>query len=609
MKNSRIFYIGHLFFAIMLLCAVQVHAQSGSWYDSMERLKTPQEKIAFLTRNISAEGPSGSKYENRGYYRAISGDQRGALEDYTLALKYTPNEPRVFYDRGLAYCNLKKNTLAYSDLSMAISLDSAYESAWADRGALLCAMEKYEDALHDLDKALLLNADNYNAMYNKGYTLIQLKRYKEALTVFEAAAPLLTSFADEKTIGKLWFYKGVALRQTGKPEDAVDCYNKAIQHYKGDYTYFLDRARTLGDLHRDREAIADYDYLTLTYPRHGDVFYERGTLMLERKRWNDALDDFNTATDDGYTTSDVYNNRGHARSELGDRKGALKDYELAIEKDTLFYSAYLNRAALLDDMDDSAAALDAYNALVHMAPDSAESYYNRGNLKVKMKRYESALKDYNKAIERNPGMYDSYINRGNVRKELSDLAGAEDDYTKATVLAPDQPLAYLQRGRIRKDRQDNPDAFSDLTRAVALDTGREFPQAYMELAITEQQSDMPDEALKHYRIFLEYYPRSSLAYNNMAYISFDKNDLEEAHRLFGESLRINKKGVDALLGLAMTCFMMDRKEEAAEALHKATRIFPPLKNGMAGIEELKKNGFFYTGSQERIMKKIFDQMK
>ena len=57
----------------------------------------------------------------------------------------------------------------------------------------------------------------------------------------------------------MYYDKGEALFESGKYEEAIECYDKAIE-LKNDYTNaYANKAGTLEKLGRDKEAIENYD--------------------------------------------------------------------------------------------------------------------------------------------------------------------------------------------------------------------------------------------------------------------------------------------------------------------------------------------------------------
>ncbi len=77
-----------------------------------------------------------------------------AIDRYGLALKQSPNDPNIYYNRGLAYSRLQQYPKALSDYSKSITLNPAYPFPY--QGRALLKYEKLGDkkgGLQDLKTA------------------------------------------------------------------------------------------------------------------------------------------------------------------------------------------------------------------------------------------------------------------------------------------------------------------------------------------------------------------------------------------------------------------------------------------------------------------------
>lgn len=92
------------------------------------------------------------------------------------------------------------------------------------RGVNLFLKGKYEEAIKNFDKA----PDYADALSYKGVALGELKRYEEAIEAYKKAIKLKPHRRG------LWFNKGVALGKLGRYEEAIEAYDEAIK-LKSDY--------------------------------------------------------------------------------------------------------------------------------------------------------------------------------------------------------------------------------------------------------------------------------------------------------------------------------------------------------------------------------------
>jgi tetratricopeptide (TPR) repeat protein len=95
-------------------------------------------------------------------------DTKGALNDFTTAIKLDPELAFAYYNRGKVYDDLKQLDRALSDFNLAIELDEndkyilARALIYKDKGELALS-------LNDFDLAISLNPENGFAYANRGY--------------------------------------------------------------------------------------------------------------------------------------------------------------------------------------------------------------------------------------------------------------------------------------------------------------------------------------------------------------------------------------------------------------------------------------------------------
>ena len=64
-------------------------------------------------------------YDNRGSTRAKLGDDKGAIADYSQALRFNPNDADAYYNRGLARAHLEDKKESLADFQKAAEAVSA----------------------------------------------------------------------------------------------------------------------------------------------------------------------------------------------------------------------------------------------------------------------------------------------------------------------------------------------------------------------------------------------------------------------------------------------------------------------------------------------------
>ena len=92
-------------------------------------------------------------------------DNKGALEDYNIAIELNPKDAEAFNNRGVVKKRMNFNVGALSDYTQAIALNPKDSIAYANRGRLKKLYFDNEGAAIDLDQAIAL-AENQTFIKN-----------------------------------------------------------------------------------------------------------------------------------------------------------------------------------------------------------------------------------------------------------------------------------------------------------------------------------------------------------------------------------------------------------------------------------------------------------
>jgi tetratricopeptide (TPR) repeat protein len=146
--------------------------------------------IADFTQAIKVDPNNALAYTARGISRLRIKDDRGAIEDFTEAVRLNPNDALAYTVRGEAYSNLEQHATALEDYNRAISLDPKYGYAYYRRGVTHLELKNDRGALEDLNEAIRLEPDYAKAYLFRGLTRYILKDREGGLADLRQAATL-----------------------------------------------------------------------------------------------------------------------------------------------------------------------------------------------------------------------------------------------------------------------------------------------------------------------------------------------------------------------------------------------------------------------------------
>ena len=156
-----------------------------------------------------------------------------------------------------------------------------------------------------------------------------------------------------------WFNKGLSSGISGKYQEAMEDFSKAIE---------LDSKST-------------------------GAFVNRGVAYHHLGHYQRAIRDFDRAIELDPKLSRGYNNRGVAYGELGDHQRAIRDFDRAIELDPKDVRAYVSRGIAYRHLGDHRQAIRDYDRAIELDPKLSRGYYNRGNAYRKLGDEQKAIAD------------------------------------------------------------------------------------------------------------------------------------------------------------------------------------------------------------------------
>ena len=176
---------------------------------------------------------------------------------------------------------------------------------------------------------------------------------------------------------KDWFQEGYDCDERGEYQQAIDCYNKAIE---------LD-------------------------PEDADTYNNKGIALKSLGEYQQAIDCYDKAIKLKPDDLKAYYNKGDALRELGDHQQAIDCYDKAIELTPDYADAYNNKGIALHNLGEYQQAIDCYDRALELRPDDANVYNNKGYTLYKLSKYEQSIDWYNKAIELDPNVANTHNNR------------------------------------------------------------------------------------------------------------------------------------------------------------------------------------------------------
>lgn len=238
--------------------------------------------ISFCTINLFCSSQTAETYYVLGKIKYDKKDYKGAIEDFSFAVKLNPNSSEYYYYLGCAKEKMddpsaeldfnksfhidNNNTKAYNKLGLiyskyfdhayytdyfysnlslsyfdlALEKDTTFVEAYCNRGILgnkiANSTNDYSYAIKDFEKAINLSPRYAEAYNGLGYAKMRINDFDGALSDLNKAIALAPSFSEA------YYNRGLLMDFTKKYFKAIEDYSKCILLDPNNYQAYYNRA-------------------------------------------------------------------------------------------------------------------------------------------------------------------------------------------------------------------------------------------------------------------------------------------------------------------------------------------------------------------------------
>jgi tetratricopeptide (TPR) repeat protein len=288
--------------------------------------------------------------------------------------------------------------------------------------------------------------------YNKGVALGELGKYEEAIKCYDRAIEIKSNYE------QAWYNKGWALGELGKYEEAIKCYDKAIEIKPNYEQAWYNKGVALGKLGKHEEEIKCYDKAIEIKPNYEQAWYNKGVTLGELGKHEEEIKCFDRAIEIKPNYEQAWYNKGVTLGELGKYEEAIKCYDKAIEIKPNDEDAWNNKGWALGKLGKYEEAIKCYDKAIEIKPNYEKAWNNKGVALGKLGKHEEEIKCYDKAIEIKPNYEKAWYNKGVTLGELERYEEAAKYFERAYRLAKGIPVGeYYSPEQAEPTRLERPE--------------------------------------------------------------------------------------------------------------------------------------------------------
>ncbi|MEH2195387.1 MAG: tetratricopeptide repeat protein [Nostoc sp.] len=265
-------------------------------YQSAEEvLKALNSQSVYLLgqRNpVKLKQKSVDTYYKEGLEKYNNKDFRGAIEDYTQAIKINPNYVDAYKNRGNACFALGDKQAAIEDYTQAIKINPNYADAYSNRGNTRFALGEKQAAIEDFTQAIKINPNYANGYMGRGLAHYELGDKEAAIQDYNQAININPNYPSYAYI-----CRGAAHYELGDKQAAIADYTQAININPNDALAYKNRGNARSGLGDKRAAIEDYTQAININPNYADAYISRGNAHSALGHKQAAIEDFRKAAD------------------------------------------------------------------------------------------------------------------------------------------------------------------------------------------------------------------------------------------------------------------------------------------------------------------------
>lgn len=199
-----------------------------------------------------------------------------------------------------------------------------------------------------------------------------------------------------------------------------------------------------------QEAIALFDKAIKINPNYFDAWHNRGNALFDLEAYEEALNAYEKAIQINGKDADSWYNRGVILALFGESKNALQSFDKAIKFKPDYDEAWSHKGTTLCQLNQIEEALTCFDKAIKINPGAYETWNHRGIALGMLHRLEEAIQSFDQALTLNPNCEQAINNRNLALDKLKETQPKNTRQNKKkdasnSISFPDIIPDYLSR--------------------------------------------------------------------------------------------------------------------------------------------------------------------
>ncbi|HEV7377314.1 MAG TPA: serine/threonine-protein kinase [Pyrinomonadaceae bacterium] len=370
-----------------------------------------------------------------------------------------------------------------------------------------------------------------------------------------------------------WNNKGASLYELGQHEEALACWNKALNLNPLFEQAWLNKGTGLYEEGQYEEAIAYWNKALEINPLYPEAWLKKGAVLSEFNRHEEALACFERAIEIKPDYVAAWSNKGGALGRLGRHQEALDCSEYALSLDPRNEDAWFNKGKQLSHFGRHKEAITSYDHAIEIKPRYVEAWTNKGVELGSLGRYEEALTCLDTATDINPRFEQAWTSKGNVLYAMSQYEKAKACYERAIEINPRDEVAWNNKGYALSAMGRHEEALKYYDRSIEINS--RYDKAWGNKAIALMVLKRLEEAITCFGRVLEIDPHNEFDWLNKGVAHYQLGRGDEALACYNHSLEINSRSDVAWYYKGIVLAESGRLRAALDCFETAQRLGHP----------------------------------